>query len=50
MPQVIPLPSDIFSDYMEDFLLMSSLKLQCEEVGMQLPPTAGTWARNDLLQ
>ena len=35
---------------MEDFLLMSSLKLQCEEVGILIPPAAGTWARNDLFQ
>ena len=29
---------------------MSSLKLQCEEVGILIPPAAGTWARNDLFQ
>ena len=34
---------------MEDFLLTSALKLQCEEVGLRIPPAAGTWARNDLL-
>ena len=45
VPQVIALASDIFSDYMEDFLLTSALKLQCEEVGLrsfQLLPTI-TW-------
>ena len=30
---------------MEDFLLMSALKV---EVGLRIPPAAGTWARNDL--
>ena len=31
---------------MEDFLLVSALKV---EVGLRIPPAAGTWARNDLL-